>query len=261
VFLAPKPRQPGTPPVLGQVRDSFPLPGQYHFRFKAPLFPGADREKGAMAVWMDAVNDSTAVPTWKNTIVAKVTRVSAGDDDDDDDDEDFGGVHYAAPAPAPAPAPTPPPQAPPTRAPPSHQTSAASQGSNQSPHLDIFGDSPSAASSAPAPATAPNLFDAVPPPAPASGSSLLDMNDYGSQPSQASGNVHADFFGMTAPVQGAAPTPTQQPRPQQGYPGQNMYNVTPQQQQQQQQQQQHPPQQQHGGFQRGPFGDLGTPWK
>lgn len=240
--------------MLGQVRDAFPLPGHYHFRFKSPLFPGADREKGAMAVWMDVVNDSAAVPTWKNSIVAKVTRVSAEDDDDDDDDEDFG--HHHAPA---ASAPPPQQQSHQPRAPPSHHSSAgASHASADSAHLDIFGDSPSAGgSAAPTPAAAPNLFDAVPK-APASGASvdsLLDMNDFGSQPSQASSHPHADFLGMTAPTPAAAPTPQ---RPQQGYPGQqnNMYNATPQ----QQQQQQRPPQ---GSFQQQqqPFGGLGTPWK
>jgi hypothetical protein len=87
VFLAPKPRQQGYPPSLGQVRTAFPIPGRYHFRFKAPLAPGTDREKGAMAVWMDCLDDQAAVPVWKNTIVAKVTRIGLDEEDTDEDDD------------------------------------------------------------------------------------------------------------------------------------------------------------------------------
>eukprot|EP00980_Cylindrotheca_fusiformis_P006150 scaffold1319_cov126-Cylindrotheca_fusiformis.AAC.39 len=237
VFLAPKPRHPGTPPTLGSVRDAFPLPGTYHFRFKSPLYPGGDRDKGAMPVWMDLINDSDHIPTWKNAVVAKVTRVSMEDEDDDDDD-------FPAPAAAPAPVAANP------RAPPSHQSSMASQGSSD--HLDIF-NGPAPAASTPTPAATGNLFD-TPAPAPASGASLLDMNhNYGgSQQSQSS--AHADFLGMTAP----APAP---PQGQSGYSasgGQNMY----------QGQQQRPPQQQQqqNAFnnysnQQSAFGGLGTPWK
>jgi hypothetical protein len=253
VFLAPKPRQPGTPPLLGQVKDSFPLPGHYHFRFKSPLFPGADRDKGAMAVWMDATQDGAPVPTWKNAIIAKVTRLSMEEEDEDDDDADFGdrGVHAATPAPAARPAP------------PSHHSSSVSAGSGD--HLDIFGG-PSPSSQAPAPApvpaatTTPNLFDAhhPPPQAPTSaGGSLLD---FGSQPSASpASGVHADFLGMTAPTQHQQ----QGPPPQAGYPGQGTPNMYPP--QHQQQQQQRPPQQQtFDSFnqqqqQQGPFGDLN--WK
>ena len=84
VFLAPKPSRPGYPPLLKQVKGSFPLPGRYHFRFKSPLVPGSDREKGAVAIWMDCVDDSEPVPVWQNSIIAKVTRISLEDDDDVD---------------------------------------------------------------------------------------------------------------------------------------------------------------------------------
>eukprot|EP00985_Skeletonema_marinoi_P011346 scaffold5388_cov66-Skeletonema_marinoi.AAC.1 len=62
VFLAPKPSRPGYPPLLGQIKDTFPLPGSYHFRFKTALVPGTDRDKHAVAVWMDCVEDSKPVP-------------------------------------------------------------------------------------------------------------------------------------------------------------------------------------------------------
>jgi hypothetical protein len=230
------------------VKDAFPLPGTYHFRFKCPLYPGGDRDKGAMPVWMDSINDSDLIPTWKNAVVAKVTRISMEDEDDDDDDFQRPA---AAPAPAPAPAPSNP------RAPPSHQSSMASQGSQgSSDHLDIF-DGPAPASSTPAPAATGNLFDTHAP-APASGGSLLDMNDtYGRQAQPAASTAHHDFLGMTA-----APAAHQA---QPGYPAAaapNMYQA-----QQQQQQQQRPPQQQQPNTfnnfsnQNSAFGGLGTPWK
>jgi hypothetical protein len=61
------------------------MPGRYHFRFKTPLIPGTDREKNAVSVWMDCVDDNQHVGVWRNTIFAKVTRISMEDDDDDDD--------------------------------------------------------------------------------------------------------------------------------------------------------------------------------
>jgi hypothetical protein len=85
VFLAPKPSRAGYPPLLRQVKGSFPLPGSYHFRFKSPIVPGMDRDKSAVAVWMDCVDDSEPVPVWQNSIIAKVTRISLSDDEDDDD--------------------------------------------------------------------------------------------------------------------------------------------------------------------------------
>ncbi|CAJ1936933.1 unnamed protein product [Cylindrotheca closterium] len=231
VFLAPKPRHPGTPPTLGQIKDAFPLPGTYHFRFKSPLYPGGDRDKGAMSVWMDLVNDADPIPTWKNGIVAKITRISMEDDDDDDDD-------FPIPTPAATPAANP-------RAPPSHQSSMASQGSSD--HLDIFDGPSPGVTATPASNAAPNLFD-TPAAAPASGGSLLDMNEnYAS--TQAKSSAHADFLGMTAP--------TAQP----GYPAAGNPNMYPA------QQQQRPPQQQQQNTfnsyaaQQGPFGGLGTPWK
>ncbi len=100
VFLAPKPRQAGYPPSLGEIKNAFPLSGSYHFRFKSPLIPGTDREKGAMPVWMDCVDDRQPVPTWKNQVIAKVTRIAV-DDEEDDDDDDFHRPAAANTAPPP----------------------------------------------------------------------------------------------------------------------------------------------------------------
>ncbi len=242
VFLAPKPRQQGLPPTLGQIKEGFPLPGRYHFRFKTPLVPGSDREKDVLAVWMDCVQDNAAVPTWRGAVIAKVTRISMDDDDDEeDDDDDF----HRSSAPPPAQnhhhnAGPPQPSAAASAAPPP----AAPAG----PVFDVF-DNPT-----PSPVT-PSLFDA-PAANPASGSSLLDMDTpFHSTQRGVSGNSNgsnADFFGMN---------PTTPSPPSGGFPG-----VTPQVYQQPPQpagQMRGAPSNAFDGFSQaqGPFGGLGTPWK
>ncbi len=77
----PKAQNSGFSPRLRDVKDNFPMPGTYHFRFKAPLIPGSDREKNAVSVWMDCVDDDQHVGVWRNTIVAKVTRINMAEDD------------------------------------------------------------------------------------------------------------------------------------------------------------------------------------
>ena len=225
---------------MGQIRDAFPVPGRYHFRFKSPLMPGGDRDKDGMAVWMDCVKDNQPVPTWRNTIVAKVTRTGVEDDEDDDDDFLHGGgavqQNRAAPPPRAAPAPAPP-----------HQSAPRTQSHSPAPDLDIFGGPSPPAAQAAMPTSAPNTGNLLdghhhPAPAPASGG-LLDMDTpYGG----ANNNAHSDFLGMTAPA-----------------PASGGYNPQHQQQQQQprQQQQQQPQQSQQNAFnnfnqQQGPFGGL-----
>ena len=227
VFLAPKSRDPT--PTLQAVQDAFPLPGHYHFRFKSPLTPGGDRDKGAMAVGMDVVQPQQPVPTWRNSIVAKVTRISMEEEDDDDDDEDFRRPH-ATPA------------AVPQRAAPS---STASTGSGD--HLDMLFDS----NSGPSPASGGgggDLFDSHPPSAPASGGSLLDFG--ASPPASGGGGAHSDFLGMTAPTHQQHQQQPRGPSP------------LPPQQQQYPPQQQQPPQQRQTmnsySKQAQPFGDLGA---
>jgi len=261
VFLAPKPRQQGMPPTLGQVKDSFPLPGRYHFRFKSPLVPGGDREKGGMAVWMDCVHDSQMIPTWKNSIIAKVSRVAVEEEDDDDDDDFPSSSHHA-----------PPPQQQHQAAPPPPRHMESSE-----PLLDVFdghssGSAPASMPSSHQSSTADLLNSAPPvPAAPSSGGSLLDMDGpHYNHGNQHSSSVHHDFMGMTAPSQPPAgygqqpmPPPPQQQQPPVGY-GQPQHQQRPSQQQ--------PPQQQQrssnafdsfttsqGGTDNGPFGDLN--WK
>lgn len=82
IFLMPKSQNSGFSPRLREMKEHFPMPGSYHFRFKSPLIPGSDREKNAVSVWMDCVNDNQHVGVWRNTIVAKVTRINMEDDAD-----------------------------------------------------------------------------------------------------------------------------------------------------------------------------------
>lgn len=231
VFLSPKPAQPGYPPLLGQIKGSFPLPGLYHFRFKTALVPGTDRDKHAVPVWMDAVDDSEPVPVWQGSIVAKVTRVGMEDDDDDEFDEDFAraesnfssaSVHSAPLKPAPEPAPVP-----------SVQTSDSL--------LGAFDDPPAPAPAAPAASSASSVHSSTEnlldvdhhTPAPASGGSLLDMDHLGTSNSYRGSGAntptsdHNDLLNMAAPMpqQPAQqrPQPMQQGRPPQQAPMQGQY--------------------------------------
>ena len=246
VFLAPKAAHPGAPPTLGQVKGAFPLPGRYHFRFKSPLVPGADRDKSSMAVWMDCTDDRQPVATWRGTIIAKVTRISADDGYDTDEEFDMHRNQAAAAAPAAAPA-----------------AAAPAPAPAADPSLDLF-DSPA---TAPAPAAAAassgdllGVHSAAPPaPAAASGGagSLLDMTgppSGGHHQSAPSSAHHNDFMGMTASAPPAQQQQQQQQAPMQGQPMRQ--NMPPPQQQHQQAyrtQGSFGSQQQGGG---GTFGDL-----
>eukprot|EP00581_Thalassiosira_minuscula_P006592 CAMPEP_0183703252 /NCGR_PEP_ID=MMETSP0737-20130205/1062_1 /TAXON_ID=385413 /ORGANISM="Thalassiosira miniscula, Strain CCMP1093" /LENGTH=313 /DNA_ID=CAMNT_0025929971 /DNA_START=91 /DNA_END=1032 /DNA_ORIENTATION=+ len=247
VFLSPKPSRPGYPPLLGQIKGRFPLPGSYHFRFKTALVPGTDRDKNAVAVWMDCVEDSEPVPVWQNSIVAKVTRIGL---DDDEFSDDFSGASLpraesnvsAASVPS---------------AQPRVASETVSSHSVQSSDslLGAFDDPPAPAPAAPAASvtssvhsSTENLLDVDNhPPAPASGGSLLDMDHLGSTNSfHGSGtntsttSDHHELLNMSAPMpsqpnpghpaQGARPAPPVQQRqqPMQGqypmqYPQQGQY--------------------------------------
>jgi len=54
---------------LRDVREKFPLPGTYHFRFKYRI------EKNVF-VWLDFTNEDAVVPTYNNRIIAKALRIS-----------------------------------------------------------------------------------------------------------------------------------------------------------------------------------------
>ncbi|CAI5719301.1 unnamed protein product [Hyaloperonospora brassicae] len=52
---------------LQHVKSSFPLPGEFHFRFKM-AFEGT-------YVWLDVVNDTDAVPDFNGLVICKISRV------------------------------------------------------------------------------------------------------------------------------------------------------------------------------------------
>ncbi|CAD7975968.1 unnamed protein product [Amoebophrya sp. A25] len=54
---------------LRDIREKFPLPGQYHFRFKL-------KWSDSQAVWMDVTNEDSAVPVYDDKIICKVLRIS-----------------------------------------------------------------------------------------------------------------------------------------------------------------------------------------
>lgn len=228
-------------PRLGDIKQSFPLPGNYHFRFKTALIPGTDREKGAVSVWMDCVDDNRYVGVWRNSIIAKVSRIGMDDDDDFETINDTPLMNRNVNVSS---------TAPPKPGISSHHSSAAPS-PNTSQHgvahveeklLDVFDDTPSVSTNATPPTSAHtstgNLLDVNPTPAPAAASAgLLDLDAsvYNSAPvhhqTAPTNTHHNDFLGMTAP----APSPT---------PAANMggYGVPQQQIPQQQQQQRAMPQ-------------------
>lgn len=53
---------------LCDVRDCFPLPGEYHFRFKFEL--------NKKVVWLDFNKEEAKLPLFNNKVIIKVTRLS-----------------------------------------------------------------------------------------------------------------------------------------------------------------------------------------
>ncbi len=192
------------------------MPGNYHFRFKCPLIPGTDREKGAVSVWMDCVDDDQHVGVWRNTIFAKVTRINMDEEDDDEfarpaPNHGSNGVHHATPASAPAPREVPRATQKPTRAPvppPQPAPPASSGDANLLGGFDAHHVAPAASEG--------DLLGVAP--VPSSGGGLLDMDGPATHHAPSShSSAHDDFLGMTAtpisspPVSGGN-APTQVPQ-------------------------------------------------
>ena len=57
---------------ISDVRENFPLPGQYYFRFKFKF----DNKN----VWIDFNNEEAKLPRYENKIIIKATRISWDDD-------------------------------------------------------------------------------------------------------------------------------------------------------------------------------------
>jgi hypothetical protein len=177
--------------------------------------PGTDRDKHAVAVWMDCVDDSDPVPLWQNSIVAKVTRIGL--------DEEGLVASIAGPA------------AVSNRVRIDSNVSTASVLSSNQPTISThdsllgsFDDTP-----VPAPATTSsvhstsgNLLDVDnhhPPSAPASGNSLLDMDVGGYNRSGANTptTAHDELLNMSAPM----PSQTQPRQQQQPMQMQSQYGM------------------------------------
>eukprot|EP00978_Attheya_sp_CCMP212_P003738 scaffold7934_cov59-Attheya_sp.AAC.3 len=114
VFLAPKAAQPGYPPLLGQVKDIFPLEGSPIISdARLPWFWGGAIGRAVTVDptcwcgWIVWMIHSPWLRVWKNAILAKVTRIHLHDnshhgnnknmmmmgmDNDSDDDPEFRGV-------------------------------------------------------------------------------------------------------------------------------------------------------------------------
>ncbi len=54
--------------TIKDIREAFPVPGRYHFRFKFLM----NKE----VVWMDMVNDECVALLFQNRVVVKATRIS-----------------------------------------------------------------------------------------------------------------------------------------------------------------------------------------
>ena len=52
--------------TLKDVRDNFPLPGDYHFRFQF--------QTAGVSCWLDLSNEKVALPSVEGSIIMKVLR-------------------------------------------------------------------------------------------------------------------------------------------------------------------------------------------
>lgn len=55
-------------PKLFEIKKSFPISGEYHFRFL--------KNVAELVVWMDVLDDSCVVPSFQGSIFAKVSRIT-----------------------------------------------------------------------------------------------------------------------------------------------------------------------------------------
>jgi len=196
IFMLPKSKQTGFSPRLGDVKESFPLPGKYHFRFKTPLIPGTDREKGAVAVWMDCVDDNQHVGVWRNGIFAKVTRINMDDDDDDEDfaeyDNSNNHAHYMPQTSVTSP----------SQPSPKHKAAVVTQ-PVESDILGVFDDSVPAQQDPTPPSSSGNLLDH---PSLAGNSQNNDLLNMGNSPQYSKSDGASVFLGMTADPVHTSPT-------------------------------------------------------
>ena len=186
------------------------MKGNFHFRFKSSLIPGGETygKGNDMAVWMDCVDNAKPVPYWRNTIIAKVTRISmdyVGDEEDELPHQmHSNGVHHHTT--------TTPTVSTPTATPHvqthTHTPTTATDTENL---LNVFDNPTPVPAPVPVAASTPpsNLFDMDHPNTTQTSSStgsLLDMDVPHPTPSVSvtSSNPNSDLLGMSMPS--AAPT-------------------------------------------------------
>lgn len=63
-------RRPANTITLSQVREDFPLPGDYHFRFEYQY------QSTNFKIWLDLPSEESLVPLSDNEIRIKATRLS-----------------------------------------------------------------------------------------------------------------------------------------------------------------------------------------
>lgn len=54
---------------LRDIKENFPLPGEYHYRFKFQLNP-------KKVVWLDFNKEEVSMPLFENKIIMKVSRIN-----------------------------------------------------------------------------------------------------------------------------------------------------------------------------------------
>ena len=57
--------------TIGDIKKTFPLPGNYYFRFKTVL----QDEAPPMTVWLDDLDDLAPVPTFKDQVIFKALQI------------------------------------------------------------------------------------------------------------------------------------------------------------------------------------------
>lgn len=61
-------RLEATQPTLTEIKNAFPVPGSYHFRFLKNI--------GSHIVWLDVIDDGSALPVFQGSLFMKVSRIA-----------------------------------------------------------------------------------------------------------------------------------------------------------------------------------------
>jgi hypothetical protein len=69
---------------ISDIRENFPLPGEYYFRFKFKF-----QNKN---VWIDFNNPDATLPLYDEKVIMKVTRINWGEDKEDNNSSKKNGM-------------------------------------------------------------------------------------------------------------------------------------------------------------------------